>query len=182
MFPSSISARSSSLKVAAKAASCSESNLLLASCALYLECCVGICPRNSLLIGNQSYLALFSTSPRICQASCIVIDFEFFSYALTKTLYSLPASIGVGVHTTSTSSSLSSSCHHCHCYNNYNDCHSPKIPYPHPSSQSPSKQQSSLTDQVAYCVPAYLLAGLHYPDIGDLTSFYLYIGITHISR
>ena len=31
--------------------------------------------------------------------------------------------------------------------------------------------------QVAYCVPAYLLAGLHYPDIGDLTSFYLYIGI-----
>jgi len=48
-----------------------------------------------------------------------------FSYALTKTLYSLPASIGVGV---------------------------------------------------AYCVPAYLLAGLHYPDIGDLTSFYLYIG------
>ena len=30
--------------------------------------------------------------------------------------------------------------------------------------------------QVAYCVPAYLLAGLHYPDIGDLTSFYLYIG------
>jgi len=48
-----------------------------------------------------------------------------FSYALTKTLYSLPASVGVGV---------------------------------------------------AYCVPAYLLAGLHYPDIGDLTSFYLYIG------
>jgi len=48
-----------------------------------------------------------------------------FSYALTKTLYSVPASIGVGV---------------------------------------------------AYCVPAYLLAGLHYPDIGDLTSFYLYIG------
>ena len=78
MFPSSISARSSSLKVAAKAASCSESNLLLASCALYLEFCVGICPWNSLLIGNQSYLALFSTSPRICQASCIVIDFEYW--------------------------------------------------------------------------------------------------------
>jgi len=48
-----------------------------------------------------------------------------FSFALTKALYSVPGSLGVGV---------------------------------------------------AYSVPAYLLAGLHYPDIGDLTSFYLYIG------
>ena len=78
MLPSSISARSSSPKVAAKAASCSESNLLLASCALYLEFCVDICPWNSLLIANQSYLALFSTSPRICQASCVFIDFEYW--------------------------------------------------------------------------------------------------------
>ena len=29
---------------------------------------------------------------------------------------------------------------------------------------------------LAYTVPAYLLAGIHYPDIADLNSFYIYLG------
>jgi len=35
---------------------------------------------------------------------------------------------------------------------------------------------AAVGEMVAYCVPAYLLAGIHYPQEKDLTSFYLYIG------
>ena len=33
---------------------------------------------------------------------------------------------------------------------------------------------------LAFSVPAYLLTGIHYPDIADLNSFYIYLGITVI--
>ena len=33
---------------------------------------------------------------------------------------------------------------------------------------------------LAYSVPAYLLTGIHYPDIADLNSFYIYLGIYFI--
>ena len=29
---------------------------------------------------------------------------------------------------------------------------------------------------LAFTVPGYLLTGLHYPDLSDLTSFYTYLG------
>ena len=33
---------------------------------------------------------------------------------------------------------------------------------------------------LAFCVPAYLLTGIHYPDIADLNSFYIYLGMANV--
>ena len=83
MSPSWQSPRSWSLNVAAMAASCSASSLLLANCALYLKTNVESNIPNKILV----HLALCSSSPRTRQASCIISC--QFMYFLSGTKFAL---------------------------------------------------------------------------------------------
>ena len=80
MSPSWQSPRSWSLNVAAMAASCSASSLLLANCALYLKTNA----ESNLPHKRLVHLALCSSSPRTRQASCIISCQFMFFLSVTK--------------------------------------------------------------------------------------------------